>query len=453
MLPSRSRLTSWNPDSLSAAATSISSAGKSVYDAARNLDDGCDRLPESRTWSGSAHDAATQMFGRATERASRFLDYTDAVADALTRGGASIGKARTELLHEAAETDKGELNVTDSWVVLIDPAGMSAEKAADLQKQAELAQGEINRLLTAVGEADEQTAQALLSARTGSDTGAAFNDVQIPGPRVIPPSPENEVPDPSTDEGRKLQQVVSAEDMATSVREITEVEDEDGNFIKTVTMLDGSKQVVTEFSGLPYGRSYVEGTVEVRHFDKNGNLVSQSHSTESEDGTKTTRFWWSDETQVTITQGPDGTCRGGVITADGREGVLPEQFFTDPLPTTAGGFLSGLEKQADRGIPRLSAEAIDDVKVGAKFGGPAVGFLTALYNVSEQQTLHDVCAEAVSGVTGMVGGYATGAAFAAGASAAGLPFLAPAAAMGGEMLGGWTFGYVGKIVGNIVCPE
>lgn len=120
----------------------------------------------------------------------------------------------------------------------------------------------------AVGEADKQTAQALLLARTGSDTGGAFNDVQIPGPRVVPPSPENDVPDPSTDEGRKLQQVVRAEDMATSVREITEVEDENGNLIKTVTMLDGSKQVVTEFSGLPYGRSYVEGTVEVRHFDK-----------------------------------------------------------------------------------------------------------------------------------------------------------------------------------------
>jgi hypothetical protein len=36
-------------------------------------------------------------------------------------------------------------------------------------------------------------------------------------------------------------------------------------------------------------------------------------------------------------------------------------------------------------------------------------------------------------------------------SGLGIPEFAPIAAMGGEVFGGWTFGYVGGIIGNIVC--
>jgi hypothetical protein len=57
-----------------------------VYTAVRNLDDGCDRMPEARTWDGPAHKAASAMFGRATDTASQFSHYTEGVAAALTKG-------------------------------------------------------------------------------------------------------------------------------------------------------------------------------------------------------------------------------------------------------------------------------------------------------------------------------------------------------------------------------
>src|SRR5947208_2483265 len=101
-------------------------------------------MPESHAWSGRSHEAATAMFRRATDRASTFKNYTEAVAVALSTGSGSIGSARTALLRHADDVDKGELSVNDQWVVLIKPARVSAEKAASLQAQAQAEQKEIN---------------------------------------------------------------------------------------------------------------------------------------------------------------------------------------------------------------------------------------------------------------------------------------------------------------------
>jgi hypothetical protein len=173
-------LQGWNPDSLSSAGSVLNSAGQSVYGAVRDLDDGCDRMPEARAWSGQAHDAATAMFRRATDKTSQFTHYTEGVATALKSGSGSIGAARTSLLTHAEEVDRGELSVSDMWVVLIKPARVSAEKAASLQTQAKAEQAEINRLLVAVGDADNGTAAKVQAA--AKDFGFAL---PAPGdPRV-----------------------------------------------------------------------------------------------------------------------------------------------------------------------------------------------------------------------------------------------------------------------------
>lgn len=70
MLPSRPTLISWNPDSLASGAKAIGDAGESIFNDVRQLDDGISRLPESRGWSGKAHEAANDMFGRAVTRSS-----------------------------------------------------------------------------------------------------------------------------------------------------------------------------------------------------------------------------------------------------------------------------------------------------------------------------------------------------------------------------------------------
>jgi hypothetical protein len=440
-------LVSWNPESLTTAATSIQTAGESIYRTVRQLDDGCDRMVEARTWSGKSHDAASQMFRRASDRSSHFFDYTKAVAKALNSGSGSIGKARTDLLREADAIDNTELSVNDQWVVLIKPAAMTAEHAADLQKQAAAAQGEINPLLQAVGKADEDTMQKLLLAR--ATLGSEFKVLPMGPPSPVPPVPGDQVPDPSTEVGRQLQNMVRDQDMSTTVREITESTDErTGNHTKTLYMLDGSKQVITTEGGWPPSEHVLpEGSIEVKQYDKNGMYVSDTLTTEGEDGTKTTSIAWSDGTTVVMTRTADGKCTGAVTTPDGKHGVLPDGFFTEPIPDIAGGGITALEKQAGQGIPGLSARALENIEVGAKFGGPALGVVTALYDVTTAETKHDACVAAWKGGAGIVGGVAFDTVL-----TMVQPELAPVWAGIASGTAGFGFGHLGGLVGDMVCP-
>lgn len=440
MLPSRSRLQSWNPESLEPAGGSIKTAGLSIYTAVRNLDDRIDGMSEARGWAGQAHDAAAGMFERATNRASAFKEYAEAFAGALRSGSTWISTARKDLLAKADAIDATELKVTEQWVVLIDPAGMSEEHAAKLQKQAEAAQGEVNQLLGAVDEADSATRGRLLAV-LASD-GVALGQ----GPPVLPPPPVDDVPDPKTDEGKKFQEVARAQDMATTVREVSHTTDLRGNQVTTYTMLDGSKQIATEYlEDLPSQMVYPTGTLRVLHVDKNGNWISDTTTTPREDGGKRTEVVWADGTHMTISQNPDGTQSGDCIAANGKYAVLPDSFFQDPVPTLAGGALSGLEVKAGSGIQGVSPHVLDGLKAGAKWGGPAMGIAQMALGVYYGNSAYEKCVAAWSGGIGLAGGFATSIAVGA------IPGVGPLAAMGGNVAGGFVFGYVGKLVGNVMC--
>jgi uncharacterized protein YukE len=447
VLPTRSRLTSWNPESLTAGATSVADVGQSIYRAVWQLDDGCDRMNEMRTWQGAAHAAATDMFKRAVQRASHYQDYATAVAGALRTGSATIGKARSDLLREADEVDRTELIVGDNWVVQIRPAAMTAEHAADLQEQAHAVQGEINTMLTAVGNADDETTQALLLAMASK--GGEFNVHRMGPPGPIPPVPGDEVPDPSTDGGRQLQDIARGQDMATTVRETTESTDENGNHFKTLYMVDGSRQVIKEEGGWPPSAHVLpEGTLQVTQYDKDGNEVSVAETIHGEDGTETTNVWWTDGTSVVMTRTPDGKCSGAVTTADGRHGTLADAFFADPIPDVVGGSMTALEKQTEKGIPGLSARALENIGAGAKFGGPAFGVVASLYDVATAETKHDACVAAWKGGMGLAGGVAVDVALTAFA-----PELGPVWAGIASGTGGFGFGKLGGFVGDLVCPQ
>ena len=421
--------------------------GRSTYEAVWQLDDGCDRMDEMRTWRGTAHSAATDMFTRAVDRASKYQDYTTAVATALRNGSVSIGGARTKLLREADAIDRTELSVTDNWVVQIRPGAMTAEHAAELQKQANTAQSEVNELLTSVGEADDETTQALLRARASK--GAEFNVHRMGPPGPVPPAPGDEVPDPSTEAGRHLQELVREQDMATSVRETTESTDENGNHFKTLYMIDGSKQVIKEEGGWPPSAHVLpEGTLQVTQYDKDGNEVSIAETVHGEDGTETTNVWWTDGTSVVMTRTPDGKCSGAVTTADGRHGTLADDFFSGPIPDVVGGSMTALEKQTEKGIPALSARALDNIGAGARVVGPAYGVVASVYDVATAETKHDACVAAWKGGMGLAGGIAVDAAL-----TAFQPELGPVWAGLASGTGGFGFGKLGGFVGELVCPK
>lgn len=446
MLPSRPRLRGWNPDSLSTSASALGTAGEAVYDSVRNLDDAVHRMPEADAWSGQSYQAAKAMFGRGTAQASTLKNYVEGVAAAMSTGGGFIGSSRAALLSHADGVDRGALEVSDQWVVMIKPAKVSEEEAARLQAQAKAEQQEINKLLTAVGDADNATAANIQAA-------AKSFGFALPGPndpRSLDPNsglaqPADDVPNPRTLDGLIQQGVLRDQDMATTIRDSREWETADGQTRKTLEMMDGSRHEIYE-----WGRPLVP-SVEDDYYDKNGKMVSSTSSQDQLDGVKFTSIQFADGTEVTMTRTADGKCTGGVIAADGRQGVLPDEFFSHPALTTVGGALTGLEGQAKRGIPTLSAQALENVGHVAKYGGPTLGVATALYDTVTAKTFHDGCVAAISGTTGIAGGYATGTLASAGITALGNPELAPVFAMGGDMLGGWTFGYVGGIIGSVVC--
>lgn len=210
------------------------------------------------------------MFRRATDKSSTLARYTEAVCTALQSGAGSIGGARAALLSHADEVDKGELSVSNMWVVLIKPARVTADKAASLQAQAQTEQKEINRLLVAVGDADDGTAAKVQAA--AKDFGFT-----LPGPgdpRSLDPNsglarPADEVPNPMSLDGLIQQGIVRDGDMAQTVRDSREWTTEDGQVRKTLLMMDGSRHEIYEWNeSLP--------CVEDTYYDKSGKEVSSS---------------------------------------------------------------------------------------------------------------------------------------------------------------------------------
>lgn len=125
-------------------------------------------MPETKAWQGPAHDAASEMFDRAHRSSAQFSDYTGAIAKALEAGADRIGAARKALLDKADEVDRGSLNVTEGWVVLIDPGSQSAEEISQLMSLVATEQAAVNELLLAVGDADTATADGVMAQRSRS---------------------------------------------------------------------------------------------------------------------------------------------------------------------------------------------------------------------------------------------------------------------------------------------
>ncbi|MGV0644393.1 hypothetical protein ABQE44_13430 [Mycolicibacterium sp. XJ2546] len=454
MLPSRTRLEGWKPDSLSFTGPAVESAGANVAQAVTRIHNSLDVMPETKVWSGQAHDAAAEMLERARHHADRFSEYTTAIGYALKEGASWIVDTRSALLNKADEIDQGRLHVSDNWVVLIKPAPMSADDVAELMEQAAVQQGVINGLLQAVGEADDGTAAKVSAAAQPfgftAPTSDGLGGMMIPGVK----KPDDDVPDPGDHIGLFQQATIRGEDMATSVRETKEEIVNDDEYRKTLTMQDGSKHVLWEFGG-PLVPKVTDS-----HYDASGNIISSTTSwTNPLDDIKHTDIEWADGTVFNATETPDGHRTAAFTLPDGRHGVLPPDnpFFTGAGPKAVGHSLTGLEAHIGRGgkLPMLSMDAVDKVGAGAKFGGPALGILSTVYEMGSAQTPYDRC------VAGFAGGFEVVGDVAGGAFGAGLGTIVapPGAQLATVPLGAITFSYtagewmkdVGAKVGAAIC--
>lgn len=411
MLPSRPRLEGWNPDSLAFAAKTVRDNGVAVGEAVSRAHTSIGEMPETRAWKGPAHTAATEMFGRAKTRTDALAEYTSAIATALEDGAGSIGAARTALLNKADAIDMtGQLRVSDQWVVLVTGGQMTAEQAAALEKRAQAEQVTVNGLLSAVGAADDKTADSVMAA--GKKPG--FEAPDPTGPENLLPGvarPGDDVPNPMTMTGVMQQAMLRDIEMSQTIRD-TKVETDGDVTTTTHTMQDGSAQVITEDNEYKWDRG---PTLRVTHYDKDGNFVSQTSTvtwkpdtTYALRGATTTSTRLADGTVLENTQWPDGRATATVHTPDGRQGDIPIELFSNPPAVIAGGAASGFERYLGQGgsIPKLSAEALGELRVGSKFAGPAVGVAEMLFNVAGAETAFERCVDTYAGIGSIAGGFA-----------------------------------------------
>jgi hypothetical protein len=456
MLPSRPTLRAWNPDSLSASATTITSNAATLTNAVKGMDDACQRMPETKAWSGRSHEAAEAMFGRAGREASTLGEYGDALASALKNGSGTIGSARNALLTKADQVDAGPLNVTDQWVVLIDPVRMSQEDLAKTQALARSEQEAINRLLSAVGDADDATANAMVAA------GGKYGFVEAGPPKdlgslMVPVAqrPGDQVPNPRDPVGVVAQEAVREADQSTAIVDVSEpVKDEYGDDVTTVKMQDGSKQVMTVYD--PFDWPSKENFTSVTQYDKEGHEVSRSSSWhDMGNDCDYTTVTWPDGSTYTMSMDPSGTRSAGFQTANGRYSAVPVDLI-DKMSLVGGAGLSGLEKHVANGgsLPMVTAQSIEDVGKAAKFAGPALTVATTVFDMAMAETPHEACIALVAGAAGAGGGWGAAEAGAAIGLATGplAPGAVPLFAFAGALGGGYYAGELGKVVGDVVCP-
>lgn len=456
MLPSRPRLEGWSPDSLTSTGKSVKAAGETVDDAVTRISANIKTMRDTKDWSGDAHDAATSMFERAETRTNGFSEYTTAIGEALMDGADTIGQARIALLNKASQIDMtGQLYVIDQWVVLIIGAEMTAEEAAALEKRAQTEQVAVNTLLLAVGASDDSTASKVTAA-------ARLHGFEAPNPTdlgsvLMPrlPRPEDEVPNPSNPVGAIQQALIRDAKMAEIVRDKvveTQYDLDTGEEIATVTtiyMQDGSKHVKTVNAKPDFPDRGPLTTEE--HLDKNGERISKSTSVTFNDsalhdwaGSSSTTIQYADGTLLMVRDDPDGHRSVTVKPPNRPAADVPLELFNHPILSTASAGMSGLESQAGRGIPMLTAEASEYVRVGAKYAGPGISFLAAAWDVAVAETGFQKCVAAAEGAAS-VGAGTLGGIAAAPLGPGGVFFASLAAGGGGQALGNW--------IGNTFCPR
>lgn len=428
MLRSRPRLERWNPNSLTPAGEAIKNAGAAVGEAVSRINRNLTTMPETKTWSGDAHTAATAMFDRAKAATDDFSKYTTAVGDALGDAAGPIGDARTALLTKADEIDAtAQLRVSDQWVVLVIGGQMTVEQAAALEKRAQSEQITVNGLLANVGTADEGAAGKVTSA--AQQYGFVLPnpgglDIMLPGVQ----KPGDEVPNPMSPIGIVQQGVLRDTEMSETVRETT-VETcynpTSGEPVATVTtryMMDGSKHINT-VDAKPNFSDRGPLTTDV-HIDKDGNQVSRTTMVTYEDwadygmaGKTISTTQYADGTIAEVTVWPDGKQTAYVRTPDGRQADVPVNLIDHPILSPLGAT--------------------------GKYFGPGVSIATSLWDVAVAETGFQKCVATAEGVTSVAAGTLAGIA----ASETG-PLAIPislAAALGGEALGNW--------IGNTFCPR
>lgn len=313
--------------------------------------------------------------------------------------------------------------------------------------------------MLAVGDADDATANAVVAA--GGEFG--FAEAGPPtdlGSMMVPVAqrPGDQVPNPRDPVGVVAQETIRNGDMMIAIREVVESENSYGEEVTTVYLQDGSRQVITRRD--PFDWPSKQNFITVEQFDKDGNEVSEASSWHDPvNDCDYTTVAWPDGSNWVMSMDPTGYRTAGFTTADGRHSAVPVELI-DNISLVSGAGLSGLEKHVVNGgsLPMITASSVDDIGKAAKFGGPALGIATTVFDMAMADTGRDACVALVAGAAGGGGGWAGAEAGVSVGAVLGLmggpgaPFTVPASAIVLGAFGAFGGAKLGKFVGEVVCP-
>lgn len=245
------------------------------------------------------------------------------------------------------------------------------------------------------------------------------------------PDNRNQVLDPFTEDGRERQQQRLVDHMINTVVGETTVKD-NGKTVRTLDMLDGSRQVYTRYDRCKNGDAET-----FQYYGPGGKLVATV--TQHANGSSTAVLVREGCSSVTVTTDPEGR---STAHDDGKDFILPKNdFFTHPELTLAGGGVSAIESGSSKGFPFMTAAQSENLRIGSKIAGPALGVATTIYDVVNAEGSYNKCAAGFSGTGGTVGSWAL----------ASLGAQSPWSAAGFAVVGAWGGGYLGTLVGERVC--
>jgi hypothetical protein len=128
----------------------------------------------------------------------------------------------------------------------------------------------------------------------------------------------------------------------------------------------------------------------------------------------------------------------------------------DNISLYTGSAMSGLEKHIAGGgaLPMLTSASVDSIGGATKFGGPALGVATTIFDIATAANGRDACTAAVAGAFGMGGGWggAEAGAYLGGFTGGAAPVAIPVLATLGALGGGYWSANLGKAIGSVACP-
>lgn len=460
MMPDRPQLAGWDVGSLLANGTALGNDGIKFGDIGFDLCKSITTLGDNHHWTGAAHDATLSAFQRIMSSGQDIGDFVWDWADELQIRYYALSAAKSKVENMCADIERdGKLTVLAKWGVVVKVADMSAEQYSAAKKLADQKQSELNDILPLVSQADsadgfKKVAESInqyFAPLMVSDTGGLYkNGVD----------PMDNAPNPSTPSGKLQQDSIRSQYASTAVRsrQTSEASETDKNGLTwpgtqtTLTMQDGSKQVITDWRK---NAGYTDVTANT--YDPSGHLIAKWQSWSTPYGDKHTLASYKlTDGQVTdksiiFSATEDHGRRSGILMANGKELDIPSNSdawtkIIDQGSLIGSAGIAGSETYLDKTskIPFLSEASTARLGAAANYAGPALAAATTLYDVIAADSGREACVAINTNAGAIVGGMV-------GEAAGGENPILAAIGMFGL---GYAGGKLGEAYGEVACgPE